>query len=539
MKTNDKLTPELRKIEEEIDNYYKSNPLLKLPFATAAWHLLVFAEQDVMKKKKEQVAGTQDLHTLGSDYLVDLEHSMSWLYRSCKAGGQVPSIYDHGLYKASWILFELGKKYDWFVFAYTCASNCVLSLGIEGSTIQPTGDFFTGIEYEAYNILIDPHDSEEALSSVNVDHFPSEVILNSLKIEGDRFHYKLNSRIVSDTVTYLKPLFNGMFSLPSEWRFSRYSLRDFRKVFEIICAVAHIHWAARLAATNQGYMGYVDNIHVRSFDDLLKQVVRDSGVLDSKVRNILDDLTYGNQGISNPEPALQPLIKLNSRLCAIVPHLWICSPAERNFAALLNKLPSEKRIYSELVDEREKLMRGLFTTRLSAKDFRFMWGNIRALTDIDLAIIRDSEKACLLLELKWFIAPALARERIEKSKELAKGICQVKKLKRAFVNSSKLLLEKLEIDTNYRLDGAVVSQNWIGYANVQSEEIPVIRAKHLIEKLKATESLESTMNWLKARDYLPKEGEHFEIRRPSTTIGQWTVKWYGIRSLISDAFFPL
>ena len=538
MKTTDRLTPELRKIEKEIDDYYKSNPLLKLPFATAAWYLLVFAEQDMMKKRR-QVAGTQDLHTLGGDFLVDLEHSMSWLYGSCKAGGQVPSIYDHGLYKASWSLFELGKKYDWFVFAYTCASNGVLGLEIQESTIQPTGDFFTGIEYEAYNILIDPHDSEEALSSVNVDHFPREAILNSLKIEGDRFRYKLNSRIVSDMVTYLKPFFDGMFSLPSEWRFSRYSLEDFRKVFKVICAIAHIHWTARVIATNQGYMGYVDNIHVRPFDDLLRQVVRDSGVLDLKVRNILDDLTYGNQGISNPEPALQPLIKLNSRVCAIVPHLWICSPAERNFAALLNKLPSEKCIYSKLKTEKEGLTRERITTQLADKGFRIPSEDGPSLPDIDLAIIMDSEKTCLLLELKWFIAPALARERIEKSKELAKGICQVHKLKRAFANSSKLLLEKLEIDANYRLDGAVVSQNWIGYANVQSQEIPVIRAEHLIEKLKATESLESTMNWLKAREYLPKEGEHFEIRRPSTTIGNWTVNWYGIRSLISDAFFPL
>ena len=538
MKTTDRLTPELRKIEKEIDNYYKSNPLLKLPFATAAWYLLVFAELDMMKKKR-QVAGTLDVHTLGGDFLVDLEHSMSWLYKSCQPSGQVPSIYDHSLYKASWSLFELGKKYDLIVFAYTCASDGVLGLERQKSTIQPTGDFFTGIEYEAYNILIDPHDSEEALCSANVDNFPIEAILNSVKIRGDRFRYELNSGIVLDMVTYLKPFFDGMFSLPGKWQFSRYSLEDFRKVFEVICAIAHVHWTARVIATNQGYMGYVDNIYVRHFDDLLLQVVRDSGVLDSKVRNILDDLTYGNREISNPEPALQPLIKLNSRVCAIVPHLWICSPAERNLAALLNKLPSEKEIYSKLVDEKEKLMRGRFASRLSPHDFRFVWGKVPGLPDVDLAIIKDSEKACVLLELKWFIDPALARERIEKSKELTKGICQVHKLKRAFANSSRLLLEKLEIDANYRLEGAVVSQNWIGYANVQSQEIPVIRAEHLIEKLRATESLESTMNWLKAREYLPKEGVHFNIRRPSATIGRWTVNWYGIQPLISNAFFPL
>ncbi len=54
-------------------------------------------------------------------------------------------------------------------------------------------------------------------------------------------------------------------------------------------------------------------------------------------------------------------------------------------------------------------------------------------------------------------------------------------------------------------EGAVVSENWIGYGNVQSPDIPVIRANHLIEKLKTTDSLWSTMERLKERKYLPKE----------------------------------
>ena len=38
--------------------------------------------------------------------------------------------------------------------------------------------------------------------------------------------------MVADMKTYLQPLFDKMFLLPSEWEFSRYTLGDFRKVFE-------------------------------------------------------------------------------------------------------------------------------------------------------------------------------------------------------------------------------------------------------------------------------------------------------------------
>ena len=125
-----------------------------------------------------------------------------------------------------------------------------------------------------------------------------------------------------------------------------------------------------------------------------------------------------------------------------------------------------------------------------------------ALQDIDLAIVKESEKVCLLLELKWFIAPAEFREVIHKSEEIEKGISQVLKIKQAFAGNHKPLLEKLNIDSSYRLEGIVVSRNWIGDADVQNSEVPVIPADHLIAKLKGTESLLSTMEWLKNREYL-------------------------------------
>ena len=540
MKT-DKLTPELRRIEKEVDLHYKSNPLVNLPFATAAWQLLAAAEDDILIKELTRINGIQDTHALASDFVIEIEASMSWLHSTCEPGGQVSCVFDDDLCQASRDLFELSRKYDWFAFAYTCASNGVLGLELQRSTIQPTGDFFTGIEYEAYNVLIDPYQEQEALFLMNPDNFPKDAIKHSLRVRSDRFCYKLNPKMVSNTITYLKPAFDRMFLLPSEWQLSRYSLGDFRRVFEAICAIAHIHWTARCMAAVQGChgMGYVDSIYVPTCDELLRRVIRYSGVSDAEVRSIFDDLSYGNRSISQPELALQPLIKLNSENYAIVPHLWMCSSAERNLTVLLNKLPSEKKIYSKLVNEKEELMRGHFTTGLRDKGFRFIWGNIRGLPDLDLAIIRDSEKTCLLLELKWFIAPTVARERIEKSKEIEKGISQTLKLQQAFVNNHKPLLKKLKIDSSYSLEGVVVSENWIGYAKVQSPEIPVIRADHLIAKLKATESLGSVMEWLKNRKYLPKEGEHFKVHRPTARISNWTLKWYGIEPLISDAFFPL
>ena len=493
MKTTDKLTPELRKIEKEIDNCYKSNPLLKLPFAAAAWYLLAAAEDDVLMQELSSIDDINNIHNLASEFSVNLEPSLSWLHSDCKRDGEVISVFDDNLYKASRDLLELGKKYASFDFAYRCASRGVIKLELQGSTIQPIGDLLKNLEYEAYNRLIDSYHAAEPLSFTNFEFFPKDAIQHSLRTLDNGFRYKLNPRMVSDTVKYLNPFFDRMFSLPSEWQFSRYSLGEFRQVFETICAISHIHVSARGLAVTQGCenLGYANSIYLPTCDELLRRVVNYSRVSESAVQNILDDLTYGNGGILHPAPALQPLIKLNSDIFAIMPHLWIYSAAEVNFTMLLNKLPSEKHIYSDLKTKKEGLMRERIKTRLADGGFRIASADISGLTDVDLAIIMDSEKTCLLLELKWFIAPALARERIEKSEEIAKGVAQVIRLKQAFANDHEQLLNKLKIDSGYRLDGVVVSENWIGYADVQSPEVPVIQSDHLIAKLRTAQNLES------------------------------------------------
>ena len=67
----------------------------------------------------------------------------------------------------------------------------------------------------------------------------------------------------------------------------------------------------------------------------------------------------------------------------------------------------------------------------------------------------------------------------------------------------------------------------------------VIRAKHLIEKLKKEENLESTIEWLKARKFLPKEGVHFEkVDGDTFTIGNWGLKSPALDFLTRDPFFP-
>ena len=348
--------------------------------------------------------------------------------------------------------------------------------------------------------------------------------------------------MIDETINIITPVYDKVFQLPGEWEFSHYLLGDYRKVFEAILAMALIHFRAKCIAISIGCqnMAYLDSILLLKCDELVNRVIRYSDVSKEKVQSILDDLTYGNRGVNNPDPVLQPIIKLNAKHYAIVPNLWISSAPERNLTVLLNKIPSERNIYAKLVDENEKLMQDRFITNLLETGFRVVHGNVANLSDVDLAIVNDAEKSCLLLELKWFINPAEIREVMDKSKAVKKGISQVLKFKQAFSKGHEGLLEKLKIDSSYIFEGVVVSQNWIGESHIQCSEVPVIQANHLIEKLKVTETLQSTIKWLRDQKYLPVEGRDFEVQEKTATIGNWNLKWSGrIKPLIEGDFFPL
>ena len=545
MTTPDKVTQELRNIENQIDCLYQSNPLVNLPFATAAWHLLTTAEEDMLIQQVislNQRTGAQllyDVNMLSTEFATNLEYSMLWLHCTCTPGGQIPSVYDTELREASMDLLTLGKKYASVVFTFTCASRDVFKLKLQGSTIQPVGNVFDNLQYTAYNYLIDSYHAQILVSLANYGDYPIDAITHSLRIDDNSFRYKLNPRMVSDMVAFHQPTFDSMFSLPEEWKFTSYSLGEFRKVFEAICGISHIHTTARHIAMSRNRVNEATIIYIECCDDFLRRIINYSRVSESVVRNILDDLTYGNKGIEKPEPRLQPLIKLTSNTYALVPNLWICMSAENSVTTLLNKCSSNRKAYLELTTRKEELMRNRIINRLTDASVRTVCGEVSGLPDVDLAIIRDAEKTALLLELKWFIAPVIAREIIEKSEEIEKGISQVRELECAFANNSEPLLNKLKIDSSYRLKGVVVSENWIGDARVQSAEVPVIQSDHLIERLNAVSPLQSTIEWLKARKYLPTEGEHFRVEEQAITIGDWTLNAPTVDILTREAFFPL
>jgi len=349
---SDRLPPQLRSIESEIDNAYRVNPLTNLDFSTAGWNLLAFGEDNFLKPHITNDEITiQKASIIADNFITSINYPLNWLYSTCSNGGEPPFHCDNENYQAAWDLSTLGKYYTTFCSVFTYASRGMIELRLEGSRLIAVHDFLVRSEYEAYNRLIKPSLTDEPIPE---SQELAELIGLSLRIEGERFHYKLSPRIAKVAKRIIGQTFKKRFALPDDWQFSRYSLGQFRQVFEALVAISLTHWWARYLAATSGCsaLGYADSIFCPGREELLRRTVNYSGVEETIVSSVLHDLTYGSTPGPMPDPALQPLIPLNSELYAVMPNLWLHSSAERNFTVLLNRLPAEKAIYSSLVTKK-------------------------------------------------------------------------------------------------------------------------------------------------------------------------------------------
>jgi hypothetical protein len=530
----------LRAAEREIDSAYADNPLLRENLGTAVWQVLSFVEDLQLRSIVQGRTESSHRWAAGVDETLNaLKFPMVWLHSGCSRAGALRRCYEPTRYQAAWDVLELARMYYGFIGPFQYWNRGELGLHLEGTRIIAELDFGDTAEYEAYNRLVDyGEDHEPPPETVSL----AGDIDSLVRVKGTRFTIKVNPRLVERVMASIAPVFCERFTLPESWRFSRYTLREFRLVYLAMFALTAIRHRARLAAAEGGCvgLGLDDAVIVTPGDDLISRVTRYTGLSAQPVMAVLDDLTYGNRQ-RNPDPALQPLIQLSRSDYAVSPFLWLHSAPERNLCALLNRIPEERAIYSRLKDEKEGLMQCLIKAVAEEKGFRTVKGNIPGrgdLGDIDLAIISDIEKACLLLELKWFIAPAEVREIIDRRGELQKGIAQVQKLVTAIWEGCPACRSLLGVAPS-TIRGVVVSKNWIGDSSIQKQSWPVITERHFLAKLNSVERLACIIDWLAGRRYLPVLGRHFSVETAEARIGRWTTKWYAINSLLQGPFLPL
>lgn len=469
--------PAARVAEREIDAAYESSPLLARTYPDAMFHTLLVAE--ALLGRGGKTLGRQD-RAITVDMLINtLKFALGWIRAKAAPPERRPSDIVEAVSQAE-ELMAIAETYLAFATAYTYGSRDIVDLNLDGRELRVTSTLTDETRYEAYNLLLKP--------TLETQRGVSDVDQNELTLAVRR---ALARGVVHAALPTLRPVMGAayrffsalsapFYSLPESWRFGDFSLSGFRKVNDALRAVVYV-WQRIVEHAGSEEFPYAAFFPFLILRTELIAAIKDVTMLPRReVVRLIELLTYGSCGIDNPDPALQPLIELSPGTLILSTPLVIGTAAERNFTALLNRLTPERQVYVSLTRQKEELMRARIIRRLPP--FLQSWhGHLRGQNhplEVDLALIDVASETILFLELKWFIDPAEPRELDERSEELEKGVAQCKRLSDAVRADPKLVT----LVTNYTIvhvSAAVVSANWIGLANVQDGEVPIINEEHL------------------------------------------------------------
>jgi hypothetical protein len=531
------VSEDLRRAEAEIDREYLNNPIFQKPREVAAWNVLAYCENEVVLRilasiKHESLPSANGASAVVDGMINTAKWPLRWINNSCNTSSRVPRVLDHGDMASASQLYELSDKYLGIESAFCYATFGIAKLDLTGSHIRRVDDYRTEVQYEAYDRMT----KADSLANPVLGGFDLlSRIDKSVKIKDNKFSYDFNQSIAKRTMEVYSDLFTDKFVLPQNYMLNRYSVGDYVSVAKYLFALAMVHNNARIMAALKGCYcdGILNAMIVLNKYELARSISKLFTISLQTVQEILLDLTFGERGIRQPDIAIQPLFPIHRDLLLISPTIIANSALERNFAVLLNKLPNEKAAYSELSKQREQLTKLKVQQKLQGRNFDYWSGNILewgVASEIDLAIISPTDRACLVLELKSFIEPAEPRELFEKSEEIAKGIKQIIDRRTLFENDPSVFYKSLGIDASFRVYFAVASENSIGASWVQNPSVAVIRLSHLIDVILSTDKLDSIFNWLEKKNHLPSEGEDYSLIPVSITVGKWSLDWYGIRA---------
>jgi hypothetical protein len=526
------LSPEdLARIEAEIDAAFANNALANLPFAQGVWTLLSVVEDLHFKITIDSSLEANQV----AIYVDGLINALTYPLRVCyQRAAKGPLSFTRELVDEHYILvnnwLDVAEGYDHVCSIFPLYRAGQIDLRVEGSELIPTDWSASDLSYEAYDRFIAKRDPD--LELILDDNLVSDELRACMDVNGGVYSVDFTRRLMDKLASSFGPSLAGRHTLPKDWTFSCFSLSQFRSIFTCLQFMAHAWSIARHLAVFEGVPAivYASALWTPRKGWLVTRIARQTGIRKSVVSDVLRYLTFGEVGIRNPDIAIQPIVDLTNGEYAISPFVMANVHSERNLCVLLNQIPAERKLYSQLVEQKEHEIRTETIASLSSLGLDFRHGRLTD-TDVDLAIIDHETKTCLCIEIKWFIEPAEIREVLARSEELVKGVGQALKIARAFRENDGRLMALLGIDPSFDFLSMVGSVNFIGGHRVQDPGVPIMKLWHLVSEIKKRGRLGDVFEWLKNRSYLPRKDEDYKVQEIPIQVGQWHSRWYGISSV--------
>jgi hypothetical protein len=343
-----------------------------------------------------------------------------------------------------------------------------------------------------------------------------------------KFHYEPSDELIDALRPEYQERLDTNFRHPDSFQLNGYSLAEFKAVYVGLLILSAIHEYICYPWDKQGQpIPESSLVMVKKRFQWVNRLSSISGVPRATCDAIVKDLTLRPENRSFTSLCITPFLPLDSRdeTLAVAPQFPLTSAVDEN--ALRQFSYTYPALFSGQNTQKEEAMRNLLRSANPGYKVDFSIPLPDGSTEIDVLIEDEATSTLVLAELKWLRKPYKPLERMEREKDLEKGISQLELIRAYGRAHPNFLLKRGKLsrslaDYNKVLHVLLVRDYWHW---VEPEDtIAVLDFEEFLAQFRESTSLADLMTALLSYGWLPIEGQHFYVDYTPTSVNGATIE---------------
>ncbi len=305
--------------------------------------------------------------------------------------------------------------------------------------------------------------------------------------------------------------------LPSSWSFDGIPILTIRTFWKAVLTLALIHLAVAFRLTGEKHVKMIQLL-TKPRDVLIDWIADCVGIEKRTVGRLVDLHTY-DRSSDTPDIAIAPFLSLGNGRLAASPWMLTSSSWERNFCAHVARThpqlygPTDRNLAKHFAGELVDIFR---KAGFKATDsVKFDLDGVKG--DIDLLVWSQSESYVMAIELKWMIATADFKEVLNRGEKtcLEKMQNQLPKYQKVLsAGAGEFVAKAFHLKSCPAIDDwscGMVVRGFAGTPRISGEPHFFIADGLFAKEVERHTSLKDLSQWIKAKSFIPKEGQDFQM----------------------------
>ena len=343
-----------------------------------------------------------------------------------------------------------------------------------------------------------------------------------------KFHYEPSRELIQALRHEYQERLDTNFRHPDNFQLNGYTLAEFKAVYVALLILCAIHeyicypWEQEGNPTPESSL-----IMVKTRSEWVNKLHNISGVPLDTCRAVVEDLTLRPEMTSFTSLCITPFVPLGTHddALAVAPQFPLASAADENALRLFSYTYPD--LFSAQNTQKEEVMRELLREANPGFGIDFSIPLPDKSAEIDMFLEDQASSTVVLAELKWLRRPYKPYERIEREKDIAKGVKQLERIREYGRANPGFLLQRgklsQSLDTYRQVHHILLVRDYWHWVE-PDDSIAILDFDEFLPRLRESKSLAEMMTEMLRYTWLPIENQDFHVIYHATSVNGATIE---------------